>query len=491
MPVYLVGAGPGDPGLLTVRGSELLRRADVIVHDRRSAASLLDLAPPGAERISVDRTGEEPAVSQAEINELLVDRGRADRRVVRLHPGDPFVFAPGREECQALADAGVAYEVVPGVTAAVAAPAYAGIPVTTGPSSDPLTLLAGPGDHDGEGSVDWPAVARLGGTIVVLPGTDPIGVVADRLLAAGRPSDTPVAAVRWGTRPEQRTLRATLGTVADEDVAAPSAVVIGEAALHELDWFERRPLFGLAVVVTRPVHQAATLMAALGEAGAAAVAAPAIIIEDPADGGAALQRAALRLADYDWIVLTSANGAQRLLAELRDARAFGGARVAAIGPGTAAALREANVEADLVPDEYVAEHLLAALPDPPPGGGRLLLARAAVARDVLPDGLRERGWAVDVVEVYRTGTATLDPSAEATLAGADVITFTSSSTVTRHLEQVGGSAAVGGAVACIGPVTAATARDAGLAVAVEAPVHTVAGLVDALVAWRSHGGGAR
>lgn len=488
MPVHLVGAGPGDPGLLTVRGAALLRSADVVVYDRLSVASLLDLAPAAAERISVGKTPGQGSTPQDEINELLVERGRKGQRVVRLKGGDPFVFARGGEECRALAEAGVDYEVVPGITSAIAAPAYAGIPVTLRHSSTSFTVVTGHEDpeRDGaEGSVDWDAVARVGGTIVVLMGVGRIRMIADRLLAAGRSPDTPVAAVRWGTRPEQQTTRATLATIADQDLAAPSTIVIGEVAAEELDWFEQRPLFGLSVAVTRAEQQATSLTNLLRLAGAEPVLVPAITIDDPGDGGAALEDAAGRLDDYDWVVLTSANGARRLLARLRDARDFGSAHVAVIGPGTAAALREGNIEADLVPDEYVAERLLAALPAPPPHGGRLLLARAAVARDVLPDGLRSRGWTVDVVEAYRTGTAEIDHSSLSALAAADVVTFTSSSTVSRHLEQVGGTDGVTAAVACIGPVTAATAREAGLPVAVEAPVHTVDGLVDALATWRS------
>lgn len=245
------------------------------------------------------------------------------------------------------------------------------------------------------------------------------------------------------------------------------------------------PLRGVSVVVTRPAHQADDLVDLLRAVGAEPVLAPAIAVVDPADGGTALTEAAARLGTYDWVVLTSANGARRLLTACRDPRAFGAARVAAIGPATAEALRDGGVDADLVPDRYVAEELLAALPDRPEGGGRILLARAAVARDVLPEGLRARGWDVDVAEAYRTVAAPLDDATRAAVAAADVVTFTSSSTVTHHLEQVGGADAVAGEVACIGPITARTAREAGLAVAVEAPVHTTAGLVDALVAWRS------
>lgn len=252
---------------------------------------------------------------------------------------------------------------------------------------------------------------------------------------------------------------------------------------------EDGPLLGLRVAVTRPAAQARELVERLRSAGAEPLEVPAILIVDPADGGRALRVAAADADRYDWVVLTSANGARRLVAELDEHRSLGGAQVAAIGPGTAAALAEGGVSAEVVPDTYVAEELLAALPDPPSGGGRVLLARAAVARDVLPEGLRARGWRVDVVEAYRTEASPLADSERRSLARADVVTFTSSSTVTRHLEQVGGPDAVTAVVACIGPVTGETARAAGLEVAVEAPVHTVEGLVDALVAWRTDGAG--
>ncbi|HLT70425.1 MAG TPA: uroporphyrinogen-III C-methyltransferase [Acidimicrobiales bacterium] len=493
MTVHLVGAGPGDPGLLTVRARELLARADVVVYDRLSQESLLELAPPEAERIDVGKAPGQHRMAQEDINALLVERGRAGRTVVRLKGGDPFVFARGGEEAAALAAAGVPFEVVPGVTSAIAVPAYAGIPVTLRHSSTSVTIVTGheqPGA--GDGTVDWEAVARVGGTIVVLMGVARIRRIAEALMAGGRSPDTPVAAVQWGTRPEQRTVRATLATIADQPLGTPSTIVIGEVAACDLAWFENRPLFGRRVAVTRPRGQARELVDRLRELGAAAIEVPAIEIGDPADGGAALAGAVERLAagDYAWVVLTSPNGARRLLAAVRaagrDARALGGTRIAAIGPGTADALAEGNLVADLVPPRYVAESLVDAFPAPspgaPPGGRRVLLARAAVARDVLPEGLAAKGWEVDVVEAYRTRPARLDERRARALAEAEVVTFTSSSTVTNLVAAVGREG-LPPVVAAIGPVTAATARELGLEVAVEAEVHTAAGLVDALCAW--------
>lgn len=488
MTVYLVGAGPGDPGLLTVRGAEVLARADVVVYDRLSIEALLDLAPATAERISVGKAPRQVTMPQDEINALLVERGRSGATVVRLKGGDPFVFARGGEEAAALAEAGVPFEVVPGITSAIAAPAYAGIPVTLRHSSTSFTVVTGHEDPSvgDDGSVDWSAVARVGGTIVILMGVARIRVIAQALIDGGRSPDTPAAAVRWGTRPGQHTVRATLGTIADQPLASPSVIVVGEVAGVDLDWFERRPLFGRRIVVTRTRAQASELSAALRNAGAEALEVPVIDVVDPADGGASLRAAAKDLANYHWVVLTSPNGARRLLDAVRsrggDARAFGATRVAAIGPGTAAALREGGIRADLVPERFVAESLLESLGDAIHGRSRLLLARAEVARDVLPDGLRARGWEVDVVDAYRTVAATVGDEQRELVASADLITFTSSSTVERFLAAFG-PGAVPPVVACIGPITAATARERGLRVDVEAEVHTIEGLVDAVVAW--------
>jgi uroporphyrinogen III methyltransferase/synthase len=488
MTVYLVGAGPGDPGLLTVRGDEVLRRADVVVYDRLSVEALLDLAPPHAERISVGKAPRQVTMSQEDINALLVQKGRAGGTVVRLKGGDPFVFARGGEEAAALTDAGVPFEVVPGITSAIAAPAYAGIPVTLRHSSTSFTVVTGHEDTSvgEEGTVDWEAVAKVGGTIVILMGVARIAAIAERLMAAGRSPDTPAAAVRWGTRPEQHTVRATLGTIADQPLLSPSVIVVGEVAGVDLRWFEQRPLLGRRVVVTRTRSQASALSAGLRALGAEPIEVPVIEVVDPLDGGAALRDAAVRLGTYDWVVVTSPNGAERLLAAVAatggDARAFGGSTVAAIGPGTARVLAAGGIRADLVPDRYVAESLLDALTSAAPAGGRLLLARAEVARDVLPDGLRAVGWEVDVVDAYRTVPAAVTDAQRAAVIGADIATFTSSSTVERFVDSLGAEA-VPAVVACIGPVTAGTARRLGLTVDLEATEHTIDGLLRALADW--------
>lgn len=481
MTVYLVGAGPGDPGLLTVRAAEVLHRADVVVYDRLSVEALLELAPAEAERISVGKAPGQVTMTQEDINAVLVAKGRTNSTVVRLKGGDPFVFARGGEEAAALAQAGVAFEVVPGITSAIAVPAYAGIPVTLRHSSTSFTVVTGHEDPEAgdDGSVDWQAVARVGGTIVILMGVARIRRIAEELISGGLSPSTPAAAVRWGTRPEQTVVRATLGTLADQPLATPSVIVVGEVAGVDLPWFERRPLSGRRVVVTRTREQVSQLSVALRELGAVPIEVPVIEIVEPSDGGAGLAAAAARLDTYDWVVLTSPNGASRLLAAMSDARAFGSSSVAAIGPGTAAALAAGNICADLVPDQFVAEALLDAFPT---GPGRVLLARAEVAREVLPDGLRARGWEVDVVAAYRTVAAVVTDEQRAAMRGADVITFTSSSTVDRFLDAVGAED-LPPTVACIGPITARTARERGLTVDIEASVHTIDGLVSALLDW--------
>jgi uroporphyrinogen III methyltransferase/synthase len=486
--VYLVGAGPGDPGLLTVRGAQVLSHADVVIYDRLSVAALLDLAPASAQRISVGKAPGVPGITQTEINRLLVEHGRTGNEVVRLKGGDPFVFARGGEEAQALAAAGVPFEVVPGITSAIAVPAYAGIPLTMRHSSTLFTVITGHEDPEKEGEIDWEAVAGLGGTIVVLMGVGRLPKIVERLRAGGLPGDTPVAAVRWGTRPEQQTVRATLDTICLQPLEAPSTIVIGRVASLDLAWFERRPLFGKNVVVTRAADQAAALVDRLRSAGAEALVVPTIEIGEPADGGAALRAAAADLASgaYDWLVLTSTNGAERMLRELRDARDLGGVKVAAIGPATADAIAAFNVTADLVPEQYVAEALVGAFPAP--GGrdrGRVLLARAATARDVLPEGLRALGWEVDVVEAYRTHRTEIPDDLRVRVLDADVITFTSSSTVDNYVRTMH-TIETPPVVATIGPITSATAREHGIHVDVEATDHTIEGLVAALESHAAH-----
>lgn len=483
MTVYLVGAGPGDPGLLTRRGAEVLGSASVVVYDRLAAPVLLDLAPGNAERIDVGKAPGRSAMTQAEICALLVERGLDGGEVVRLKGGDPFVFGRGGEEAEALIAAGVPFEVVPGVTSAIAAPAYAGIPVTHRGLSTHVTIVTGHEDPEKDGTdTDWSALARTGGTLVVLMGASNLGQIAESLMRAGRAPDTPVAAVRWGTRPEQRTIRGTLGTIASLGVEAPSAIVVGAVAGLDLGWFEHRPLFGRSVVVTRAREQASSLRSALEALGAEVVEMPAIAITpiavDVPD-----------LSAYAWIVFTSANGVAAFfgagLAEAGlDTRALGGRRVAAIGPGTAEALSQRGVRADLVPERFVAESLVEAFPLPERPGEAVLVARAEAARDALPEGLRSRGYSVDVLPVYRTVRTEPDGAAVDRVRSGrvDAVTFTSSSTVANFCDVVGPLPDPQPLAISIGPVTSEAARARGLRIDAEADPHTIEGVVAALVA---------
>jgi len=483
--VHLVGGGPGDPGLLTVRGAELLARAEVVVFDRLAGASLLDLAPGDAELVDVGKQPGRSALAQDDINAVLIDRGRSNRTVVRLTAGDPFVFARGDEEARALRDAGVAFEIVPGVTSAIAAPAYAGIPLTSRYSSTSFTVVRGREDPDtGDTPVNWNAIVRTGGTIVIMMGGRQISATVERLVAAGLAPSTPATAVRWGTRPEQHTTRTTLAGLADAGPEAPSVIVVGEVAAEDLAWFENRPLFGSGIVVTRGGAQTSSLVGRLRELGADPIEVPTIEITDPDDGGVALRAALSDLADYEWLVLTSPNGVRRTLAELHDARALAGVKIAAIGPATAAALEAANIVADLVPERFVAESLLDAMGAPPHDGARVLLSRAAVARDVLPEGLAAAGWSVEIVDAYRTVPVQVAAGARREVASADMVTFTSPSTVTNFVAAFGPDG-VPPLVACIGPATAATARELGLDVDIQPEEHTIEGLVAAIAAHAS------
>ncbi len=489
MTVYLVGAGPGDPGLMSLRALELIAAADVIVYDRLIPASALDGAGAEAELIYAGKEGGGPSMDQAEISRLLVTRGASARIVVRLKGGDPFVFGRGGEEAEALRAAGVPFEVVPGVTAGVAAPAYAGIPVTHRGAASAVAFVTGHEDPSKEAgsSVDWGALAVFPGTLVFYMGLRQLDAIAEQLVASGRDASEPAAVVERGTMPDQRVVSGTLGTIADmassEGVRAPALVVVGDVVAlgDRLSWFSAaRPLAGLSVAVTRARAQASGLAARLRSLGASVVEAPAIRIV-PLDGPAP------DVSGYDLVCLTSPNGVEVLFARLAaaglDARALSGARVAAIGPGTARALSSHGVIADVVPEQFVAEGLLAALADVPVD--RALVARAASARDVLVDGLRSRGAEVDVVALYQTVAAPLSEAELVAVRSADYVTFTSSSTVRFLLESLGGPVSDGGLagrLVSIGPVTSATLREHGLAPAVEAVQHDIDGLVDALVA---------
>jgi uroporphyrinogen III methyltransferase/synthase len=490
--VYLVGAGPGDRGLMTKRSLDLIATADAIYYDRLIPTGALDGAREDAELIYVGKQPGVPSVPQAEIGERLVEAGKAGKSVVRLKGGDPFVFGRGGEEGEDLREAGVEFEVVPGVTAGVAATAYAGIPVTHRDDASAVAFVTGHEDPEkAETALDWDALAAFPGTLVFYMGVKRLGENAAALMSSGRDADEPAAAIERGTWPGQRTVTATLGTIAEaverEVIKAPALIVVGAVAARReaLAWLERRPLHGRTVVVTRARAQASGLAKTLRGLGASVVELPAIRIESKI-GDEEVRAAASGIRDYDLVCLTSPNGVKLLFEALteagRDARGLSDATVAAIGPGTARALAAHGIAADVIPERFVAEALVEALADIDVRGKRVLVARAAEARDVLPDALRERGGEVDVVALYETVREAPDEKAVAAAQDAEYVTFTSSSTVTNLLEALGDRFPSGARIVSIGPVTSATVRENGLEVAVEAERHDVDGLLAALLA---------
>ena len=489
--VYLVGAGSGDPGLMTARSLELIASVDAIFYDRLIPPGALDGARADAELVYVGKQPGVPSVPQEEIGERLVAAAKEGKSVVRLKGGDPFVFGRGGEEGEALREAGVEFEVVPGITAGVAATAYAGIPVTHRDDASAVAFVTGHEDPEkDESALDWEALARFPGTLVFYMGVKRLGENAAALIEAGRDPEEPAAAIERGTMAGQRTVEATLGTIAEavarEEVKAPALIVVGEVARRreQLNWLERRPLHGRRVVVTRARAQASGLAATLRGLGAEVVELPAIRIEPRIDS-AEVEKVAGALGIYELICLTSPNGVRLLFEAMEnaglDARALAGATVAAIGPGTARALAERGVLADVVPERFVAEGLIEALEDEEVAGARVLVARAAEARDVLPDALRERGAEVDVVALYETVRETPDEAEIERAQSADYVTFTSSSTVTNLVEALGDRFPSEARVVSIGPVTSETARAAGLQVDVEADRHDIDGLLTALL----------
>jgi uroporphyrinogen III methyltransferase/synthase len=492
---HLVGAGPGDPGLLTLRGKECLEQAEVVVYDYLSNAELLRHAPAGAELIYAGKTAGRHALKQEETNALLVKHASEGRRVVRLKGGDPFLFGRGGEEAAELASAGLPFEIVPGVTSAIGGVAYAGIPVTHRASNAVLTIFTGHEEPGKENSnVDYRAIATTPGTKVMLMGIDRLGLITGRLRDAGMDSSTPVALVRWASTPRQETLTGTLATIAglaeERGFKAPAVAVFGDVVrLKEtLDWFENRPLFGKRIAVTRTRGQAGGLLAALRSLGADAYELPTIRIEPPEEK-MPLVEAIAGVRGYDWIVFTSPNGVDAFFrafyAAHDDARELGGARIAAIGNGTAARIREFRFGVDLIPGEFVAESLLESFKELDVENLRFLLPRASGARELLAVELEKLGAIVDDVPVYRTVPEKEDVSGGIRRfreEGADMITFTSASTA-AHFMALGLPLPEGLRTASIGPVTSAEMKRLGLPVDLEAPKHDIPGLVAAILGF--------
>jgi uroporphyrinogen III methyltransferase/synthase len=477
--VHLVGAGPGDPGLLTARALELIAAADVILYDRLIPDRALDGARADAALVYVGKEGGGPQMPQEEINRRLLEHAGAGKRVVRLKGGDPFVFGRGGEEALVLREAGIPVEIVPGVTAGVAAPAYAGIPVTHRELASGVAFITGHEDPaKPDSAIDWAALAAFPGTLVFYMGVRALPRIAERLVAAGRPASQPAAVIERGTLPGQRTVLASLADVAERAAAAgiraPAITLVGEVAglAEQLAWMEARPLHGRTVAVTRARAQASGLAARLRELGADVVEAPAIRVRP-------LNAVLPQPSDFDLLCVTSPNGAELLMDRLPDARALAGLRVAAIGPGTARALRARGIAADIVPERAVAEGLVEALDGVPVD--RAWIVRAAEGRTVLRDALLARGADVTESVLYETVAEPLSDAARSAAAAADYLLFASGSAVRFFAAAAGEDALRGPRIASIGPATSAELRELGVEPALEADPHTPDGLIAALL----------
>lgn len=490
---YLVGAGPGDLGLVTLRAKELIERADVLVYDALSNPTLLGWAKADCEKINAGKRAKEHTLTQDETNALIVERAKAGKTVVRLKGGDPMIFGRGGEEAAELAAAGVKFEIVPGISSAIAGPAYAGIPVTHRDHNTQLTIFTGHEDPaKGFSSIDYAQLAKAPGTKVFLMGMSRLREITSALLDNGAAADTPIALTRWATTGAQTTLTGNLENIANRAEAngfgSPAVAVIGSVVneREKINWFENRPLFGKRIVVTRTREQAGELSKALAELGADVIELPTIRIEPPSDR---LEFAELvtHAHEYDWIVFTSPNGVERFFdaffAVFEDARSLGKPRIAAIGNGTAKKIREYRIGVDLIPEKFVAEGLIDAFKKESVENLTMLWVKAAESREVISEGLGKLGAIVDECVAYQTVPETADPTgAKARLAeeGADLITFTSGSTV-EHFFELGLDWPENCVAGSIGPVTSAALRKQGMPPAFEANPHDIPGLVSAIV----------
>lgn len=500
--VYLVGAGPGDPGLLTVKGANCIAKADVIVYDRLVSPQILDYASSDAELIYVGKSPERHTLKQEEINRLLVTKAKEGKVVVRLKGGDPFVFGRGGEEAEELQKNGIPFEVVPGITSAIAVPAYAGIPVTHRDFTSTIGIITGNEDPTKEDSdIAWDKIATGLGTLIFLMGMANLPNIVDKLLKYGRDGNTPVALIRWGTRPEQRTLTGTLDDIVEKakeaDFKNPAIIIVGEVVRlrEKLQWFEKKPLFGHRVLVTRSREQASSLSARIAELGGEVWEFPTIEIVPPLDW-ALVDQALESLEQYQWIVFTSVNGVkfffERMRTKKMDVRHLYGIKLCAIGPKTKQYLENFGLNIEYVPDEYVAEAIIQGLKEKIRQGDKILLPRSDIGRKVLPEALSSLGAEVDEVIVYRTIKSSDKDEQLLNLLRdkkISIVTFTSSSTVRNFVERIPAeqlqSLLEGIVVACIGPITAKTAQEAGLTVHVIAQEYTIEGLMQSLVDYLS------
>ena len=496
--VYLVGAGPGDPGLITVKGLECIRKASVIIYDYLAAPSLLKYADPTAELIYVGKKGGDHTLSQEGINALIVKKAREGATVVRMKGGDPFIFGRGGEEAEVLIDASIPFEIVPGVTSAIAAPAYAGIPLTHRKYTTTVAFVTGHEDPSKEAStIDWESLARGIGTLVFLMGVKNLPQITRRLIQHGKPAGTPVALVRWGTTARQQTVSGTLENIVqranEAGLKAPAIIVVGEVVKlrQSMKWFDKRPLLGKRIVVTRARTQASDLIQRLSELGAECLEFPTIKVEPPTDWSP-LDKAIENIADYSWLIFTSVNGVtfffERLFARGKDVRNLGHLHTAAIGPATADKLMHFGLASDIIPDSYRAESVVAAFKQVDVTGKRILLPRAAEARPILPKELKTMGAMVDEITVYHTRPV-IDHAErlieELETNAIDMITFTSSSTVSNFKsllpEDRFAELVKSATIASIGPITTETAEKLGFKVHITAEKFTIPGLVEAIL----------
>ena len=500
--VYLVGAGPGDSRLITLKAVDCLKKAQVVVYDHLADDRILRWAPAAAERIYVGKVSANHTMKQEDISRLLVEKAKENQCVVRLKGGDPFVFGRGGEEALLLAEHQIPFEIVPGVTSAISVPAYAGIPVTQRRMAVSFAVVTGHEDPTkGESAIRWDKLATAVDTLVFLMGVENLPHITGQLIANGRPADTPAAVIRWGTKPEQKTLVTTLGEAAEAVKAAglkpPAIFVVGDVVnlREEIGWFDApsmRPLFGTTVLVTRARAQASRLTTKLDALGARCIELPAIKIAPPPDDYEAVDAAIRRIGDYDWLIFTSTNGVDaffaRLFAAGKDARALSNARLAAIGKSTAKRLTVYGLHADLMPGEFRAEGILAALKGELVPGARVLIPRALEAREILPDSLRAYGASVDVAPVYETVTEEDDPAAVRAMLAAgeiDFVTFASSSTLKNLVKLLGDAALLQKAkIIAIGPITAETCESLGLKPTAVAKEYTIDGMVSAILEHR-------
>lgn len=494
--VYLVGAGPGDPKLITVKGAECIAKAEVLVYDRLASRRLLTLANPDCEMIYVGKSPDRHTLRQEEINEVLVKKGLEGKIVTRLKGGDPFVFGRGGEEAEALLNAGVPFEIVPGVTSAISVPAYAGIPVTHRDLTSSFAVITGHEDPNKNNSaIAWEHLATSHGTLIFLMGMENLSLIANKLMENGREKTTPVALIQWGTRPEQRTLVGELQNIAEraeqEGFANPSIIIVGEVvSLREkIQWFEKKALFGQRIVVTRARHQASVLSQEIEDLGGEPWEFPAIELAPPSDPQKLIQ-AIQQLKRFNWLVFTSVNGVEEffnvLKAQGKDVRDLAGIELVAIGPATQAALENRGLRVSFVPEEYRAEKIIEGLASRVLPGQSVLLARAEEARDILPESLKALGADVWDVPAYRTIVGQANKEELKTLLRDKMIhavTFTSSSTVRNFLKLLDGDQSLleGVKLFSIGPITSQTARELGLTVHREANKYTIKGLVQSLV----------